>query len=358
MAENEVKNEAKARAGQLGALARKENLSPSRRTEIAMDAAAARWGGDIPRALVEGSMEIGGVAIDCAVIEGGTRLINQESFLRAIGRSRSPKGGTGSAFMDMVDDLPPFLAADNLKPFITDELRQSTAPILYRTPVGKRAFGYNALLLQHVCDVYLRLKMEGRPTHMQDHVIKAAYNLMRGFSQIGIIALVDKATGYDERTNRDELIKILEMYIAPELVPWAKRFSSDFFRELYRLRDWVYTGSSKRTPFVGKLINKYIYDQLPPGVHDEIKRRNPVTESGRRKHKNYWFLTGDTGIPHLDAQIRSVTMLMRISDTQEEFETLFDRAFSAQRRLPLVVTQHALSAPIEHALQGSKDGDS
>src|SRR5205085_7480195 len=141
---------------------------------------------------------------------------------------------------------------------------------------------------------------------------------------IGIIALVDKATGYDERTSRDEMIKILEMYIAPELVPWAKRFSDDFFRELYRLREWVYTGTSKRTPFVGKLINKYIYDQLPPGVHDEIKRRNPITESGRRKHKNYWFLTGDTGIPHLDAQIRSVTMLMRISDTQEEFETLFE----------------------------------
>jgi hypothetical protein len=335
MTERADKDEVKAAAGRQGAIARKERLSPARRTEIAKDAAAARWGGHLPQALNEGTLRIGDVDIECAVVQGGTRLINQESFLRAIGRSRSPKGGTGTARMDSVDDLPPFLAAENLKPFITDALRQSTTPILYRTVTGGRAFGYNALLLQYVCDVYLRLKMEGKPTHMQQHVITAAYNLMRGFSLVGIIALVDKATGYEERANRDELIKILEKYIAPEMIPWAKRFPDEFFRELYRLRDWVHTGTSRRTPFVGKLINKYIYDQLPPGVHEEIKRRNPTTETGRRRHKNYWFLTGETGIPHLDDQIKMVTMLMRVSDTKEQFEAMFDKAFKKdyQRRL-------------------------
>jgi hypothetical protein len=68
--------------------------------------------------------------------------------------------------MGVVDDLPPFLAADNLKPFITKDLTQSTTPILYRKMDNPaRAFGYNALLLPQVCDVYLRLRDEGRPTH-------------------------------------------------------------------------------------------------------------------------------------------------------------------------------------------------
>jgi hypothetical protein len=122
----------------------------------------------------------------------------------------------------------------------------------------------------------------------------------------------------------------------PELQPWTTRFPKEFWRELHRLRDWVYTGSHKRTPFCGKLLNKYIYDQLPPGVLDELRRQNPKTDRGRRRHKHYQFLTGETGIPHLDEQIRMVTLLMRVSETQEQFETMFERAFAKQRRLPFV----------------------
>src|SRR5690242_8581176 len=106
------KDPVKAAAGRLGAAARKENLLPETRVEISKRAAAARWNDGLPRALNEGILKIGDAEIECAVIEGGTRLINQESFLRAIGRSRSPKAGTGSASMDAVDALPPFLAAD------------------------------------------------------------------------------------------------------------------------------------------------------------------------------------------------------------------------------------------------------
>lgn len=125
---------------------------------IARKAAVARWSGEIPKSINEGILKIGDIEIECAVLEGGTRVINQESFLRAIGRSRSPKAGTGSASVE-VDDMPPFLAADNLKQFITPELQQSTTPILYRPVTGApRAYGYNALLLPQVCDVYLRLK--------------------------------------------------------------------------------------------------------------------------------------------------------------------------------------------------------
>src|SRR5205085_61312 len=139
------KNEVKAAAGRQGGAARKASTSPQRRTEIARTAALARWSGmKIPNAINEGVLKIGDIEIECAVLEGGTRVINQESFLRAIGRSRSPKAGTGSASMDVVDDLPPFLAADNLKPFITPELQQSTTPMIYR-PLNEapRAFGYN-----------------------------------------------------------------------------------------------------------------------------------------------------------------------------------------------------------------------
>jgi len=61
-----------------------------------------------------------------------------------------------------------------------------------------------------------------------------------------------------------------------------------------RWKLWGYRpGYAKRTPYVGKLINKYVYEQLPPGVLPQLRRLNPVTERGFRRHKHFQFLTAD-----------------------------------------------------------------
>lgn len=340
MAELEGKDEAKVLAGRKGGEARKKSTTSEQRSEIGRAGALARWSGSPAHASNEGVLVIGNTEIRCAVLETGKRLISQESFLTALGRSRSPKAGTGSLWMGGVDNYPPFLAADNLKEFISDDLVESTTPIMYVPKTGGRAFGYDALLLPKVCEVYLKLHDCRKALPSQKHVVEAAYRLMRGLAHVGIIALVDEATGYQDARAKDELIKILEQYIAPELLPWTRKFPEEFFREIYRLHGWEYKpGTTKRTPQVGKLINKYIYEQLPPGVLDELRKLNPVTEKGWRRHKHFQLLSESTGNPHLDKQIASTMTLMRISDTKDEFDAHFDRAFAKiyQHRLRLVV---------------------
>src|SRR5262249_24889936 len=146
--------------------------------------------------------------------------------------------------------------------------------------------------------------------------------------------------GYQKYRERDELNRILEKYIVEELRPWIKTFPEEFFKQVYRIHDWEYnSATSQRTPRVGKLINEWIYKQLPPGVLTKVQELNPVTEKGRRKHKHHQFLTADTGVEHLDKQIDTVTMLMRISESKEEFERLFARAFN----LPQKPTQERLA---------------
>lgn len=257
----------------------------------------------------------------------------------AIGRSIKPKGSSP-------DGLPPFLAADNLNPFISQELYQATGPIIFRTPrtgdtrgkSGTRALGYDAMLLPMVCEVYLNARDAGKTTRQQEHIVKACDLLMRGFARVGIIALVDEATGYQEYRAKEELRLILEEFMAKEIRPYAKKFPEEFFRQIYRLHGWPYKpGNAQRTPFIGHLINKYIYEQLPPPVLPELKRRNPMTEKGYRRWKHTQLLTPETGIPALDQQISNVVILMRISDDREDFEQKFERAFSKsyQPRLPL-----------------------
>jgi hypothetical protein len=317
-----------------GGLARAERLDEETRREIAFQGAVARWG-DVHVATHIGELRIGDQTLECAVLEDGTRVINQTTMLRALGRhtEKSRRGNPEAR-------RAPFLAASNLQPLISTELREMVEPLAYRLPVGgSRAWGYRAETLPMICEVYLEARDLEVLVPSQRPVAAAAEILVRGLARVGIIALVDECTGYQETRARYELQRILEAYVQAELRPWIKMFPDEFFREVYRLQGWEFKpGTSRRTPLVGHLVNKYIYDQLPPGVHEELRRLNPRTPKGYRLRKHHQFLTVDTGSKHLDRQISTVTTLMRISDTKEQFETLFEKAFPPmQPRLPLVI---------------------
>lgn len=315
-----------------GGKARAEALTPEQRREIARKAALARWGDDAVASVSDGAVAIGEQEIRCAVLSDGCRVLSQQTVLQAMGRARSAKGGQGSQ-----SGLPPFLAARNLQEFIGDDLRNLLEAIPYRPETGGRAWGYRAEILPMVCDVYLEARKAGKLTARQEPVADMCEILVRGLAKVGIIALVDEATGYQDLRARDELQRILAYYVQAELRPWTKMFPEEFFRQVYRLQGWEYKpGTSKRTPYVGKLINHYIYEQLPPGVLERLQANNPRMASGNRSHKHHQFLTVDTGSPQLDKQISTVTTLMRISADKHEFENLFERAFPPpQERLPL-----------------------
>jgi hypothetical protein len=323
------------RGASAGGKARAELLSPEERKAIAQEAAAARWGNAAIPAPDDGELRIGDRAIKCAVTEDGQRLISQETFLTALSRAPKAKGGTGVRG----SRIPAFLSASNLQPYISKELQEMADPVLYAPRTGGRAYGYRAELLPLVCEVYLDARADGRLLKSQVPAAKAAEILARGLMRVGIIALIDEATGYQETRARNELQKILEAYVKAELRPWIKTFPDEFFQEIYRLQGWEYKpGTSKRTPYVGKLVNKYVYEQLPPGVLDKLRDLNPRSKRGYRPHKFHQFLTADTGNPHLDKQISTVTTLMRISKNNAEFQDLFERAFPPiEPRLPLVI---------------------
>jgi P63C domain len=338
-----------AKGASKGGNARAEQLTPDERQTIARNAAQARWGETIPRASYNGHIDIAERVIDCAVLENGTRLLTQQTFLKAIGRSRSAKGGTGSSRLSIEKGMPPFLIAENLQPFITNELRSLTNPITFKTARNGKAFGYEATLLPRVCEVYLKARdastiaeMEGRRllTDDQKRIASVCDLLMRGLAQVGIIALVDAATGYEKQREKDELNKILSAYINEELRPWVKGgvFPESFFEQIYRVYGWTYTpGNISRPQVIGNLINKWIYEQLPDGILEDLQKKNPVNEAGNRNHRHHQHLTESVGLRHLEGQIAVVTSLLRVSDTKEDFERLFAKNFNKpyQNQLPL-----------------------
>lgn len=309
-----------------GGKARAEALSSEERKAIARRAAEARWGtSKLPRETHSGIWKFRDMEIPCAVLEDKTRVLSRIGFLKAIGRKGKAKGGRQ---YDQEFKTPVFLTAANLKPFISDELIENSAPIVYKPKLGGTAYGYRATILPEVCNVFLDAKDADALLPNQIHIAERCKLLLRGFATVGILAVIDEVTGFQADRDRDELNKILEAYISKELLPWTERFPTEFFRQLYKVQGWDYReGNHRRYRVVGKLINKYIYEPMPPGVLHELKRKNPPNEKGYRQFKHHQFLTPETGNEHLNKQLLEVTTLMRVADSPEEFKKLFVRAF-------------------------------
>jgi P63C domain len=309
----------------MGGKARAEALTAEQRTEIAKKAADARW--SLPRATHRGMLNIPniGVEIECHNLVDGTRLLSRIGVLKAIGRTGKAKGGR--AFDDEFK-LPVFLTAKNLKPFITSDLIENSMPVMFIPQEGgSPIIGYKAELLPKICEVFLKLRDDGDVLENQKHIVKQSDILMRGLAHVGIIALVDEATGYQRDRAKEALAQILEKFIAKELQPWTKTFPVEFYQHIFRLQKWPFDPKSvKRPSVIGHYTNNIVYKRLAPNVLDELRKKNPIID-GRRKHKLFQWLTGEIGHPKLKSHIDGVLALMRVSDSWEGFIKLVRKAY-------------------------------
>ncbi|MCE5323712.1 P63C domain-containing protein [bacterium] len=282
---------------------------------------------DLPYATHDGELHISASTIPCAVLNDGRRVLTQQGFLQAVGRAAKAKAGQGAAGESK---MPAFLAANNLRKFISDELQKACAPIIFKPLHGGYrgiAFGYPAELLPMVCNVFIDAEDGDVLLASQKHIAKKCKLLIRGLATVGIIALVDEATGYQEVRDRLALQKILAKYITDYRLPWTKRFPDEFYQQLFRLNNWRYSGMSVKRPIrVAQLTNDLVYERLAPGVLDELKRLTPKDDKGRRKHKYFQHLTEDHGCPALERHLLEVIALMRAAPTWSVFHRLIQRS--------------------------------
>ncbi len=334
-----------------GGQARALNLSPEERKEIAQKAIQARWGNNRkdPSILhaTHGSpdrpLRIGATEIPCYVLENEMRVIAERGVVHAFGGKR---GGAHWRRLKNNPDgayLPVYLSANNLKPFISDELALAlNNPIKFKTPSGKIAFGLEATLLPQICDVYLKARdagtgtVEGKLHPSQVNIAKEADMLIRGLAQVGIIALIDEATGYQDDRTKYALQEIIERFIAKELQPWIRTFELDFYKEIFRLNNWEFNpaNANARPGVIGIWTNDIIYSRLAPGVKDELHKLAERDEKGRPKHRLFQRLTDTIGLPKLKEHLAAVTALMKASDEWESFMELLNRALPAYHKTP------------------------
>jgi hypothetical protein len=310
-------------AGKKGGNARAKKLTPEERSEIARQGALAKWEKDrnvkLPRATHEGVLTIGEADIACANLDNGMRVLTQSSFMLALGRSRQAKG---RQYYDGDVNMPAFLTAKNLKPFIPSDLEVTSSQVEFAAKNGQRAFGYSADLLPKVCYVFMDAKEAGKLKPGQEHIADQAKILIRGFAHIGIRALVDEATGFQLERPRRDLEDQLKKFLSESLRKWVRTFPADYFKHLCRLRGVEFRDDMKLPQYFGILTNNLIYRRLAPGLLKKLKERR--VELSRPNEKLHSGLSLDVGVPEVLVHLGTVVGLMKINTIYDVFEKQLD----------------------------------
>lgn len=274
----------------------------------------------------EGELDLNGLIIPCYVLDDGTRVLSGRGIQDALKmvdidiEGSKHKPGTR---------IHRYLDQKSLKPFIFKDKEPDHFQPLECYNGRAKINGYEATILVDICDAFLQARKEINLSSRQSIIADQCELIMRSFAKVGIIALVDEATGYQYIREKDELQKILKAYVSDEILEWQKTFHDQFYREIFRLRKWDFTanGIKKRPGVVGKYTNQFVYNQLPKNVVEFIKQKTPKSETGNYLVRLHQSLTPDVGREHLRNQLVSVTTLMSVSRNWDEFKRLFERKY-------------------------------
>jgi len=274
-------------------------------------------------------LKIGKVEIPCYVLENGKRVIVQRGLYLALDmqqggvRAEKYKEYGGAA------RLVRFLDQNGLKSLISSDIEALLKdPIVFsvnKTP----HFGYEATILQEIVRSIAKAYLKGLLPVRHESIGANAEIMDDAFAKVGIIALIDEATGYQTQRVADELEKIFNELLLEKAKRYEVTFPLDLYKQMFRLNNWEWKpeNAQKRPGVIGRWTNDLIYDRMAPGLLNELERRNPKNDKGYRDHKHFQFLTNEIGEPKLREYFGGLLALARANTTWRKFYEMVEKAF-------------------------------
>jgi hypothetical protein len=317
-----------------GGRARADHLTADQRSEIAKRGALARWGDPnrpetdlgLPRATHQGKMTVGSLDLDCYVLKDGRRVFHKRGMARALGM----KSGGGNVFLRAMQRKG---LGSELSRKLIEKIEN---PINFKPLTQDLAHGYDAEILVEVCKAVVRAEEAQKLTRSQESLAIQARILLQAFAKVGVTALIDEATGFQQVRDPTALRLLVQQYIEEEKREWEKQFPDDYYDELNRLY-----GSKRLTRTVSGAViqnrpqhfavftRSHVYHPLENGVVlEELDRINPkIGRNGTRRARFHQHLTEGYGIEKLKRQVQEIMTLMKVSDSIAQFKKLFAKRF-------------------------------
>lgn len=259
-----------------------------------------------PFAKYSGTLKLGDTIVDCYVLDTGERVISLRATVTAI----TDKEGGG---------LEAYIGVEPLKPYINSKLLleqiiEFDIPGVRNLP---RAKGITAENFLEICHAYVKALSEKalKTERQRDIAIKCSV-LLSSCSKVGLIALIDEATGYQYERPIDALQVKLQLFISEEMRNWEKTFPDELWEEFGRLTNWQGALHS-RPKYWGTLVMELIYDALDHDVAEHLKTHKPPPRHGTNYHQ---WLSQDFGLKALLTHIHQVIGIAKTCDTIHELK--------------------------------------
>jgi hypothetical protein len=194
---------------------------------------------NISASMYRGVLRLGETEVECHVLTDETRVITSRAVVRLISGRES--GGL----------------AQYLSKIPLNNRMLEVGAIHFHTQ-GGTAHGYRAEDIIDIASAYVDAWDAGLLRADQTHIARRCFSFLRAAGKVGLVALIDEATGYQQQRKLNALEVKVNAYILEDLRPWEEpRFLEQFWRELFRLHEMPYHPQNRPSEF-GKFILNYI----------------------------------------------------------------------------------------------------
>jgi hypothetical protein len=259
----------------------------------------------IPNADWFGTLSLGDDAgLPCYVLNDGRRVISRAGATSVL---TDKKGG---------GNLESYTKVESLKSYLPKEI-----PMIEFTlegVVNRKVMGIEAETFLDICRAYVLAWQNDVTTERQTEIAKKASMFLAACAKVGLIALIDEATGYQYLREGDALQFKLKLYLEEEMRKWEKTFPDELWQEFGRLTHW--TGSvTQRPKYWGKLVMELVYGYLDKDVAEWLKTHAPQPKHGQNYHQ---WLSSQYGLKKL---VEHLWLLIGLSKACHDMTELRDR---------------------------------
>jgi len=261
-----------------------------------------------PYSLLRGTISVGNLKIECHHLSDNRRVFSQREIVRLL--APGVEGG----------NLGRYLARN---PLINKDVVLGL-PIKFNIPGTQfKGHGYQVTTLIDICESYIQADERGLLKVSQKPLARQSEVIMRACAKLGIVALVDEATGYQKVRHEQELQFKFQVFIADDMQEWVQMFPTDFWLQLARLEGMTYSPKNRPLRW-GRYVMMFVYDAIDEDVGNELRNKNP--DPHFRKNHHQWLK--DFGREKVREHIEKVIVIMKLCVDMDEFRAKFDYVFN------------------------------
>jgi hypothetical protein len=274
----------------------------------------------LPKAKWMGVLPMGEAELPVFVLDNGVRVISRTG---ATGLLTDKKGG---------GNLESYLRVEALEGYIPPDLPGLSIEFELEEVVNKRVVGFSAETFIEICRAYVKALSDGvLGTDRQREIAVKASMFLASCAKVGLIALIDEATGYQYDRAVDALTVKLKAFLADEMREWEKTFPNDLWIEFGRLTKWK--GSvTQRPKYWGHLVTELVYGYLDSDVTKWLKDNHPQPRHGRNWHQ---WLSEQYGLQKL---VQHIYILIGVAKTCHNMRELREKMAEMYGKGPVQLT--------------------